>query len=329
MGAEQSNTSVVLDERLALKVFRRIEPGINPELEMLRFLDRPRLPQHRARSTGWYDVRGRAARRDARRRAALHRRRHATAGSSRSTRSRGAAASEFLERLRRARRGHRAACTRRSRRDAERPGVRARGSHRGDARAADARRSTSRSSGRSSRPAGDRRARADRRPRRGGARPPAAALAPRRRRAADPHPRRLPPRPDRVRRRTAGRCSTSRASRGGRCRERRRKRSPLRDVAGMLRSFAYAASAGELLRGARRPRRTGSSRRASASSTATWQEVDPALLPAGEPGASTSCSRSSSWRRRVYELRYELDNRPDWVAVPVAAIVRLLEQPAA
>ena len=29
----------------------------------------------------------------------------------------------------------------------------------------------------------------------------------------------------------------------------------------------------------------------------------------------------------LYELRYELDNRPDWVPVPVAAIVRLLEEP--
>ena len=38
MGAEQSNSSLVLDERLALKLYRRIEPGMNPELEVLRFL---------------------------------------------------------------------------------------------------------------------------------------------------------------------------------------------------------------------------------------------------------------------------------------------------
>ena len=38
MGAEQSNSSLVLDERLALKLYRRIEPGMNPELELLRFL---------------------------------------------------------------------------------------------------------------------------------------------------------------------------------------------------------------------------------------------------------------------------------------------------
>ncbi|HEY2637782.1 MAG TPA: hypothetical protein VGI54_10360, partial [Solirubrobacteraceae bacterium] len=29
--------------------------------------------------------------------------------------------------------------------------------------------------------------------------------------------------------------------------------------------------------------------------------------------------------KAVYELRYELNNRPDWVSIPVAAIVRLLE----
>ena len=28
----------------------------------------------------------------------------------------------------------------------------------------------------------------------------------------------------------------------------------------------------------------------------------------------------------MYELRYELDNRPDWIRIPVAGILRLLEQ---
>ncbi|HXH96354.1 MAG TPA: phosphotransferase, partial [Gaiellaceae bacterium] len=36
--SEQSNTSVVFGQELILKVFRRLEPGVNPELEMLRFL---------------------------------------------------------------------------------------------------------------------------------------------------------------------------------------------------------------------------------------------------------------------------------------------------
>src|SRR3954447_12382518 len=38
IGAEQSNTSIVFDEALVLKAFRRVEAGTNPELEMLRFL---------------------------------------------------------------------------------------------------------------------------------------------------------------------------------------------------------------------------------------------------------------------------------------------------
>jgi ATP/maltotriose-dependent transcriptional regulator MalT len=34
----ESNSSVVFDETLILKVFRRLEPGINPELEVLRLI---------------------------------------------------------------------------------------------------------------------------------------------------------------------------------------------------------------------------------------------------------------------------------------------------
>jgi predicted trehalose synthase len=29
--------------------------------------------------------------------------------------------------------------------------------------------------------------------------------------------------------------------------------------------------------------------------------------------------------KAVYELRYELNNRPDWVKIPVAGILRMLE----
>ena len=32
--------------------------------------------------------------------------------------------------------------------------------------------------------------------------------------------------------------------------------------------------------------------------------------------------------KAVYELRYELDNRPDWVGIPVAGIQRLVEKAA-
>ncbi|HEY0018119.1 MAG TPA: maltose alpha-D-glucosyltransferase [Longimicrobium sp.] len=38
IGAEQSNTSIVFDERLVMKIFRKLEGGINPDLEVTRFL---------------------------------------------------------------------------------------------------------------------------------------------------------------------------------------------------------------------------------------------------------------------------------------------------
>jgi maltokinase len=107
--------------------------------------------------------------------------------------------------------------------------------------------------------------------------------------------------------------------------ERRRKRSPLRDVAGMLRSFAYAALASQLQRGRLAPE--GWEERARESFLSGYFEgVDPSLMPPGEAQARTLLS-IYELEKAVYELRYELNNRPDWVRIPVAGIARLLEEP--
>ena len=58
MGAEQSNSSLVLDERYALKLYRRIAPGMNPELEVLRFLTE-RGFEHTAALEGYVAYEGR------------------------------------------------------------------------------------------------------------------------------------------------------------------------------------------------------------------------------------------------------------------------------
>jgi maltokinase len=107
--------------------------------------------------------------------------------------------------------------------------------------------------------------------------------------------------------------------------ERRRKRSPLRDVAGMLRSFAYVANAAALTRGIEPPE--------------TWEQdarerfldaylatVDASLLPPGRDSVDRLLT-VFELEKAVYELRYELDNRPEWVVIPVSGILRLLGTP--
>jgi maltokinase len=48
------------------------------------------------------------------------------------------------------------------------------------------------------------------------------------------------------------------------------------------------------------------------------------LLPTGESSVRNLLS-IFELEKALYELQYELDNRPDWLPIPVAGIVRLLE----
>ncbi|HEX5194210.1 MAG TPA: hypothetical protein VFW09_15525 [Solirubrobacteraceae bacterium] len=105
--------------------------------------------------------------------------------------------------------------------------------------------------------------------------------------------------------------------------ERRQKTSPLRDVAGMLRSFAYAASASAIQRSMPAP--GDFERRARETFLERYLGViDSGLLPAGE-AAILNLLSIFELEKAIYELQYELDNRPDWLPIPVAGITRLLE----
>jgi maltokinase len=106
--------------------------------------------------------------------------------------------------------------------------------------------------------------------------------------------------------------------------QRRQKRSPLRDVAGMLRSFAYAASASELQRGVSAPE-GWEDRAREAFLGAYLENIDQRLLPHGQANTERLLA-IFELEKSVYELRYELNNRPDWVRIPVAGIARLLEE---
>jgi maltokinase len=108
--------------------------------------------------------------------------------------------------------------------------------------------------------------------------------------------------------------------------ERRRKQSPLRDVASMLRSLAYAASASVLSGGSPPPE--GWEEQARAHFLAGYfAAVEPSgLIPGGQAG-SAQLLEIFELEKAVDEVRHELAVRPEWVSIPVAAIERMLAQP--
>jgi trehalose synthase-fused probable maltokinase len=114
--------------------------------------------------------------------------------------------------------------------------------------------------------------------------------------------------------------------------ERRRKQSPLRDVAGMLRSLDYAAHAVAF-------GRPEAERAAALAALGTWEsrareaflagyhdavaESRVVLAPTPVPALRAACA-PFELQKAAYEFRYERDNRPDWVAIPLAGIRRIL-----
>jgi len=117
--------------------------------------------------------------------------------------------------------------------------------------------------------------------------------------------------------------------------ERRLKRSPLRDVAGMMRSFDYAARVALDRHAAQtspQPEMLAHLRRwgdfwvqwASASFLSGYLEgaAGESFLPADTEDLETLLA-ALLLEKAIYELGYELDNRPDWVWIPMRAVLAL------
>jgi maltokinase len=136
--------------------------------------------------------------------------------------------------------------------------------------------------------------------------------------------------------------------------ERRQPSSPLRDVAGMLRSLSYAAAVGlrehgtgaqgsrdlDLVAGlsgtvesqpGRGPVELASAweqRNRDAFLTAYLERLDGSPLLPGDPESLLALLGAFELDKAVYELAYEQAHRPDWVQIPLDAVRRLADRQA-
>jgi maltose alpha-D-glucosyltransferase/alpha-amylase len=111
--------------------------------------------------------------------------------------------------------------------------------------------------------------------------------------------------------------------------ERRAHSSPLKDVAGMLRSLSYAAQTG--LRNAQgdtatvEPWVNAWEQSAREAFLGGYREVSSgATFIPGRPEVFDNALAVFELEKALYELNYELNNRPDWLPIPLRGIQRTL-----
>jgi maltose alpha-D-glucosyltransferase/alpha-amylase len=114
--------------------------------------------------------------------------------------------------------------------------------------------------------------------------------------------------------------------------ERREKLSPMKDVAGMLRSLGYAAYSGLIAHAARRAEDWNSlepwarlwERSMGAEFLRAYRNTaqDAQFLPSSDEGFRKLLA-VFLLHKALYELSYELNNRPTWVRIPLMGILSL------
>jgi maltose alpha-D-glucosyltransferase / alpha-amylase len=92
--------------------------------------------------------------------------------------------------------------------------------------------------------------------------------------------------------------------------EARRKHSPLRDVAGMLRSFSYAKWSALM----------NTKEEGKEALLDAWESETRRAFLAAYGDADRGLIELFEIEKVLYELRYELDNRPNWVHIPLHGI---------
>jgi len=115
--------------------------------------------------------------------------------------------------------------------------------------------------------------------------------------------------------------------------QRREKQSPLKDVAGMLRSFSYAAYAGLFTHTSTRPdhfvvlepwARLWQAWASASFLQGYFTAAGTAMFIPSEPSHRDALLQLYIVDKALYELNYEVNNRPDWVRIPLRGLLDIV-----